>query len=256
VSGLVVTALGFLGAVLLFLMTLLVPLLQKDLEEGVPWFVVWLVRRAAGKLGAEHQARFEEEWLAELAAVPGAMVWKLGFALRVSVRAHATSRAMQNSPPWWAEILRRLANATARTRPSPAKGRQLVALELQSIPLMVVTVVLMVLNSLNRFMWDKYTHVTSILARKRPVSRPQIVKAHAVTTEHPRVLRLAANPPVPRTETLGSPMKARKRPRDQPLPGERIGIVYAATEDWDVWKRADGWLAIERPEKDATEDHD
>jgi hypothetical protein len=114
VSSLLWTALGFLGGGLLFLLTLLKPLLQKDLEEGVPWFIAWLVRRAVRKFPAEHQPRFEEEWLAELSAIPGVMVFKLRFALAVSLRARATSRAMQSAPPWWAEILRRLATAIAR----------------------------------------------------------------------------------------------------------------------------------------------
>lgn len=113
-SSLLWAGLGFVGVALLFLLKLLEPLLQKDLEEGIPWLAAWLVRRAARKLPAKHRQRFEEEWLAELAAVPGVMVFKLHFAAGVSFRARSTSRAMQNLPPWWEEILRRLAHVTAR----------------------------------------------------------------------------------------------------------------------------------------------
>jgi DNA-binding CsgD family transcriptional regulator len=103
-------AVRFLGAVLLFVLNcLFVPLLQKDLEEGMPWFAAWLVRRAVQRLPVEHQERFEEEWLAELTAIPGVMIFKLRFALGVSLRARSASRAMQGRPPWWEETLRRLA---------------------------------------------------------------------------------------------------------------------------------------------------
>jgi hypothetical protein len=112
-SGLLWAVLGSLGAALLFLRPLLVPLLTKDLEEGVPWFAAWLVRRAARKLPAKQRERFEEEWLAELTAVPGVMVFKLTFAVGVSLRARSTSRAMQGLPPWWEQILRRLAQTMA-----------------------------------------------------------------------------------------------------------------------------------------------
>jgi hypothetical protein len=105
---------GFLGAALLFVLhSLFVPLLQKDLEEGVPWFAAWLVRRAAQKLPATHRERFEQEWLAELSAIPGVMVFKLRFALSVSVRARSMRRAIQSIPPWWERLFRRLAHATA-----------------------------------------------------------------------------------------------------------------------------------------------
>jgi DNA-binding NarL/FixJ family response regulator len=115
-GGLTWAAAGFLGAVVLFVLnSLLVPLLQKDLEEGVPWFAAWLVRRAARKLPAKHQERFEEEWLAELTAIPGVMVFKLRFALGVSLHVRATSRAMRGLPPWWEEVLRRLAQMMAQT---------------------------------------------------------------------------------------------------------------------------------------------
>jgi CheY-like chemotaxis protein len=99
-GGLTWAAVGFLGAAALFVLnSLLVPLLQKDLEEGIPWFAAWLVRRAVRKLPAEHQERFEKEWLAELTAIPGVMVFKLRFAFGVLVRVRGTSRAMRGLPP-------------------------------------------------------------------------------------------------------------------------------------------------------------
>jgi hypothetical protein len=117
-SGVLLAALGFAGAgflfLLKFLLKLLEPLLQKDLEEGIPWLVARLVRRAARKLPVEHQQRFEEEWLTELTAIPGVMVFKLRFAVRVYLRASSTGRAMQGRPPWWEEVLRRLVQAIVR----------------------------------------------------------------------------------------------------------------------------------------------
>jgi hypothetical protein len=124
-NSLLWTALGFAGAVFLWLLKLLDPLLQKDLEEGVPWFAAWLIRRAARKLPAKYQQRFEEEWLAELAAVPGALVFKLRFAACVSLRARSTSRAMQNLPPWWEEVLRRLLESNPRARSLSVTGAML-----------------------------------------------------------------------------------------------------------------------------------
>lgn len=112
-KGLLWTLLGFVGAAVLFLRSLLGPLLKKDLEEGVPWFAAWLVRRAARKLPAEQRERFEEEWLAELTAIPGVVVFKLSFAVAVSLRARSTSRAMRGLPPWWEQVLRWLAQAMA-----------------------------------------------------------------------------------------------------------------------------------------------
>jgi DNA-binding CsgD family transcriptional regulator len=109
-------AVGFLGAALLFVVnSLFVPLLQKDLEEGVPWLAAWLVRRAVRKLPAKHRDRFEEEWLAELAAIPGVMVFKLRFAFGVVLRVRATSRAMRGLPPWWEEVMRRLTQIMTQT---------------------------------------------------------------------------------------------------------------------------------------------
>ena len=98
VSSVLWATVGFLGAVLLFL-SLLVPLLHKDLEEGVPWLAGRLVRRAARKLPVEHQRRFEEEWLAELMAIPGGMVFQLRFASVVLLQARSMSRRMPGLPP-------------------------------------------------------------------------------------------------------------------------------------------------------------
>jgi DNA-binding CsgD family transcriptional regulator len=115
-GGLTWAAAGFFGAVALFVLnSLVVPLLQKDLEEGVPWLAAWLVRRAVRKLPVKQQERFEEEWLAELTAIPGVMVFKLHFALGVFFRVRATSRAMRGLPPWWEEVLRRLAQIMTQT---------------------------------------------------------------------------------------------------------------------------------------------
>jgi DNA-binding CsgD family transcriptional regulator len=115
-GGLTWAAVGFLGAALLFVLnSLFVPLLQRDLEEGIPWLAAWLVRRAVRNLPAKHQERFEEEWLAELTAIPGVMVFKLRFAFAILFRVRATSRAMRGLPPWWEEILGRLTQIIAQT---------------------------------------------------------------------------------------------------------------------------------------------
>jgi hypothetical protein len=94
-------ALGFVGA------SLLVPLLQKEVEEGLPWVAELLVWRAARKMPAELQERFEEEWAAELRQKPGRLI-RLGFAVRITWRARSTSRAYQGLPSFWEELLLRL----------------------------------------------------------------------------------------------------------------------------------------------------
>jgi hypothetical protein len=87
---------GGLGAVVLWL----TPLFHKDLEEGIPRLAVQLVRRAVRQLPAEHRERYEEEWLAELQAVPGVMTFKLTMAVRITCRARSTGRAIRNTPSW------------------------------------------------------------------------------------------------------------------------------------------------------------
>lgn len=84
--------------------TFLVPLLQKDVDEGVPWLAERLVRRAARRLPNGLGEDYEEDWVAEVQSVPGRF-FKLWFAARIALRARSTGRADLGLPPFWEEVL-------------------------------------------------------------------------------------------------------------------------------------------------------
>jgi hypothetical protein len=63
-------------------------LLIASIQGLLSWMAVKVIRRAARMLPAEYQARYEEEWLAELATMKDGAVSALLLALSLQRRAH------------------------------------------------------------------------------------------------------------------------------------------------------------------------
>lgn len=79
------------------LLTLVAAMLQLILAEVFAWFPAGgrsLVRRAARLLPSSDRARYQEEWLAELEALPAKGLFAFLFGLRVLLRAPTTRRAL------------------------------------------------------------------------------------------------------------------------------------------------------------------
>lgn len=79
-----------------------VAVIHLVLAEVFDWFPALarhLIRRAAHRLPAAKRDRYAEEWLAELAALPGQRVSALVFSARILVRARSTARALGEPIP-------------------------------------------------------------------------------------------------------------------------------------------------------------
>ena len=92
------------------LSAVILPVLLAEFTEIAPWLADKLVRIAATALPLEQRSRYEEEWLAELAAIPG-KVLKLGWAIKVAALAPSTGREMQGLSPLWRQVLEDLRRA-------------------------------------------------------------------------------------------------------------------------------------------------
>jgi lipopolysaccharide/colanic/teichoic acid biosynthesis glycosyltransferase len=79
---------------LLALATATIQLLLAELFDWFPWLARRVIRRAAHLLPRAERARYEEEWLADLDALPGRKISKLVFAFIVFANAPRTRRAM------------------------------------------------------------------------------------------------------------------------------------------------------------------
>jgi cell division septum initiation protein DivIVA len=83
-------------AILAFIFTaILVPVLVGECVDWFPWVGTRLIRRAANRLPLECQARYEQEWQAELDAHPGGKLTKLLCGLRINANARNTGAALQ-----------------------------------------------------------------------------------------------------------------------------------------------------------------
>jgi hypothetical protein len=83
--------LAFVVSLVALLWRLLVlPLLQNELVGLCEWLARWLVQRAVQRLPAQEQARWAEEWLADLATFPTTLT-RLGWA--AGIRLHAAEQA-------------------------------------------------------------------------------------------------------------------------------------------------------------------
>lgn len=79
---------------LLTLAAACVNLLLAESFDWLPWLSRRIVRCAARYLPPEHRSRYQDEWLAELDAIPGLRVSRLIFSLRVLLSSSDTRRAI------------------------------------------------------------------------------------------------------------------------------------------------------------------
>ena len=75
--------------------SILIPLLLQEMVDWCPWLASRLIRLAAGTLPSGYRDRYRDEWLAELAELPGGKLTKLAFGVRVLVTAPRTRRALE-----------------------------------------------------------------------------------------------------------------------------------------------------------------
>jgi len=77
--------------VIIFICTgILVPVLVGEFVDWLPWVGTRLIRLAAKRLPRLYRARYEAEWQAEFAVLPGGKLTKLVFGLRVYANARST----------------------------------------------------------------------------------------------------------------------------------------------------------------------
>jgi lipopolysaccharide/colanic/teichoic acid biosynthesis glycosyltransferase len=97
--------------VLLAVAAALLGLIVNELYGWLPWLGARLVRRAARFLPDEYRERYEEEWLAELQALPTRGLASVFFAVSTLVGAPKTARALSGS--YRSPILRRALDLSA-----------------------------------------------------------------------------------------------------------------------------------------------
>jgi len=96
---------------LLTLTAAIVNLLLAECFDWLPWLSRRIVRCAARHLPPEHRVRYQDEWLAELDAVPGMRVSRLAFAVRVLLSSSDTRSAISpHSRIYFSTPLKRLAD--------------------------------------------------------------------------------------------------------------------------------------------------
>ena len=84
--------------VLLAVVTTVVTLLVTEGYGWLPWLAARAIARATRLMSEEHRERYEDEWLAELEALPTKGVASLLFALRILAAAPKTARALSERP--------------------------------------------------------------------------------------------------------------------------------------------------------------
>jgi hypothetical protein len=99
--------LGFLAT------SFLIPLLQDEVKEVLPWLAERLVRRAARRMPEEVRDDYANEWVAELYGKPGRIA-KLWFAAKIARGAGKTGREELGLPPAWQRSARRAVGAFVR----------------------------------------------------------------------------------------------------------------------------------------------
>jgi hypothetical protein len=81
---------------IIFIFTaILVPVLVGECVDWFPWVGTRLIRLAAKRLPVKYRARYEEEWQAELNALPGGKLTRLLFGLRIYAGARSTGAELQ-----------------------------------------------------------------------------------------------------------------------------------------------------------------
>lgn len=79
------------------LATVALQLVLTEALDWCPWLAGRLIRGAAHRLPRADRARYEEEWLAELDALPGRRISKLIFAASILGAAHRTRRELSTT---------------------------------------------------------------------------------------------------------------------------------------------------------------
>jgi exopolysaccharide biosynthesis polyprenyl glycosylphosphotransferase len=77
--------------------TAIVNLVVAELAGWLPWVAERIIRWAVHALPAEVQARYEDEWLAELDVLPGSGISAVLFALRLRINARRVAREISGT---------------------------------------------------------------------------------------------------------------------------------------------------------------
>jgi hypothetical protein len=86
----------------------ILPLLLSEFTDWCPWFAKRLVRRAVRRLPEDARARWEEEWLGDLASFEGRRLSILVRGLWIYFRAPSWGRMLQGLPPFSRVFLGRI----------------------------------------------------------------------------------------------------------------------------------------------------
>ncbi len=88
-----------LGELLLFGVTaVIVPLLVDEFADWMPWTARQLVTRAARRLPPSGRDRYEEEWLAEMATLPGGKLNQIRFGFAIFWGSFSLKKALNEAP--------------------------------------------------------------------------------------------------------------------------------------------------------------
>lgn len=99
-----------------FFVLVVLPLLLSEFTDWCPWFARRLVQRAVRRLPEGSRARWEEEWLGDLAAFEGRRLSILVRGLWIYFRAPSWGRMLQGLPPISHVLVGRLKHIMSQRR--------------------------------------------------------------------------------------------------------------------------------------------